>query len=353
MSETINSFEIPQVKFVPKSDNKYRKIDSALVCTNGWDEKTTQAFLSNDFEELHLWMRPNLRMDIPLLGEKALCVKSLSTHRSGIITGLDQFQEIGRIHIDSIPQNGINFGGFEKLRHISTTWDKKLSNDVFKCRILHELDVYEGFSDEDCQKYRLLPQLTHVGFTQGRLKNLKGLEACPDLESLRLVMVRGLVDLLDLAQFKNLRSLTLDSLPRLKWTVELTDLKELRTLHLEKLPALQGTISLSGLTFLEDICIVESPNAIVDLSAISDMPNLRKLWLNKPHINLDLDALFSRKFIKLFQCKELGDLAESDETLIKRAEQHGRNITQITRPGPKKSRAVTIFFDHYEKRGMK
>ena len=344
-------------------DHKFRQVElvhrfsengpkrPTLLCKRCWDENTTQAFLSNTFEDMQLSPCDG-RLDIPPLGNKALSVKALVIDGPGVVTGLEQFRALENLYIDSFPENGIDFKAFDKLQHISTDWDKRFIKDIFAYKNLQGLDVYEGFPDEDCLRYSVLPNLTYVGFTQGRIKSLNGLEACPNLESIGLAMSRNFSDLGDLTQFKNFHILTLISLPKLNWNVELTALKKLRTIHLQSLPTLEGVVGFTGLTSMEEISILECKRVIVDLSAIGQMPNLRKLHLNIPHVNLDLNALFSRKFIKIFQCKELGDLAESDVALIKRAEQHGRKITQISRPGPKKSRFVTVFFDHYEKRGF-
>ena len=46
--------------------------------------------------------------------------------------------------------------------------------------------------------------------------------------------------------------------------------------------------------------------------------------------------------------EELDELAESDDALVARAEQHGRRISTLERLGPKKSRAVFIEFANSE-----
>lgn len=158
------------------------------------------------------------------------------------------------------------------------------------------------------------------------------------------------MDLSDLTKFKNLSVLSLVNLPKLEWEIAVSSKRTLRCLNLENLPTLHGKIELTGLSYLEDIKIVNCSNVTVDLSSISEMLNLQKLWLNVPHINLDLHALFSMQHLKMIGLLSTDELS-TDDDLLRLASQYGRKIIDIERVGQKKtehndpSQAVKCFTD--------
>ena len=345
MTEKISSYELPRSSFNPVWGSGSFAL---FKCEYGCNEEATQTFLANDFECVWLQAQRNQNITIPALGEKARRVKFLFVVGSGTITGLEQFRELESISITSFPKNGIDFDAFGKLKRVSMDWDKKFIDSVFACKNIRELNIEGGYPEVDCQRYGALPQLTDVGFTHGRLENLNGLEACTHLEGLALAGCRNFSSLGDLTRFKHLQTLSLHGLPKLQWDGKLCELTGLTFLHLQSLPTLRSVIFLNGLCALEEISVLQCPDATVDLSAINTMPNLRKVHLNKPHAHLNLDDLFSRRRLEMVFLEELDELAESDDALVARAEQHGRRISTLERLGPKKSRAVFIEFANSE-----
>jgi hypothetical protein len=310
-----------------------------------WDNTSTLAFHSNEFEDLMFCVLPHQSINIPDLGEKARTIKRLFLSGVGTISGIEQFENVEDIRLDNFPKNGIDFKAFRKLRHLHTDeWKKTFEGAIFSLSELRSLGI-NGFSGEYCGLYRSLPNLRYAGFDRGRLKSLDGLAACAELESIVLGDLRNFTDLGDLRSFKNISSLSLHSLPKLDWDMTLSGATTLQTLSLASLKSLRGILQLDGLTDLEDIRVTDCPNVEVNLSAIRDMGNLRKLLLNVPHVSLSLDDLFSQRNLEFFSVSISDELLSAqDEDLFELAKRNDRVISSVQRVGPKKSRFIQVFF---------
>ena len=315
-----------------------------LRCESGWDDESTAAFLQHEFNSLWLTFRTDQAMHIPALGPKALCVKWLFMVGSGTVTGLEQFTNVELLSVSLFPRGGIDFQLFPKLRQLSTAWDKKYIDTVFTCRQLKELDIEEGYADEDCRRYHALPELSNVGFTGGRLRTLKGLEHCPQLETLGIAYARNFTELGDLPQLGKLTMLVLGNLPKLQPNLNWRAMPALRNINLLSLPTLTGMIEFAERTLMEEIYVVKCPGLTLDLAGIGGLRHLRKLWTDAPHIHLSLEALFSLPQLELCGFHADDSPANSDQALHALAAAHLRKISSIERAGPKKKRHLRIRF---------
>lgn len=89
-----------------------------FCCFASWEDAATRSFLEHVHEitDLNLYVEEGEHIDIPPLGEAALCVKRMWLSCHGAITGLEQFQEIESIYVRySLPTNGIDFEAFPRL----------------------------------------------------------------------------------------------------------------------------------------------------------------------------------------------------------------------------------------------
>lgn len=338
--------EQPAWTFLPAWGMAGGVANPLLRCESGWDDNSSKAFQQHEFASLWLTFRSDQSMHIPALGPKALCIKQLYMVGSGTVSGLAQFKNVERLSISIFPKNGIDFDMFPKLQHLTSIWDKKYIESIFSCSRLNGLDIDEGYADEDCHRYGALPGLTNMGVTGGRIRSLQGLENCRHLASLGIAYARNFTDLGDLTRFGKLAALSLANLPKLQSTVEWGALKSLRDVNFLNLPGPIGTIDFTGLKLMEEIYVVKCPDAVLDLSGISEMHNLRKLWSTAPHIKLNVDAMFSLRKLELCGLNASDGLAASDEDLLGLAAIHHRKVSKIDRIGRKKNQHIHIFFDN-------
>lgn len=338
--------EPPRVDYLPQFGGIGAPARRVLKCEFGWDHNTTAQFLSNELDDLYLRVMEHQVMQVPALGAKATGIERLMLQGPGVITGIEQFTAVDMLSVDTYPRNGVDFAAFPRLRHVSTSWEPKFSERLFECRGLRGLHLTEGFNSEDCLPLRRLEELRDVSFIYGRLKRLTGLEYMAKLESIGLAYARHFVELGNLENFPNLLALSLASLPKLEWDGKLAACKALRQIDFEALPALTGTLELGGLPHLEKIRVVKCPNVVVDLNSLSAMPNLEMLFLNAPHVNLNLDDLFSRMNLRLFAVMIIDELTLfDDDALYALAARHGRSIKRMERVGPKKFPQLSLTFE--------
>lgn len=337
----------PRVEFFPSWGKIGEDLGAMLRCEMGWNEHTTEAFMAHSFSTLWLTMSPdpNQGMCIPALGGKASCVKELHVVGGGNIDGLEQFIGVHSITVAPFPKNGIQFSRYPNLTRVAACWDKKFSKDLFSCKNIIDVNFDGGFPDEDCGRLNTLPELLRVGFTGGSLRSLSGLEACKKLNSISLQLVRGIHDLSNISEFIDLRGLYLTNLPNLKSDFSLKKNENLRDVWFDSLPGVDGVFGFNGFPYVENIYVVKCPGVKVDLSGLKNAKNLQKLWTTEDCINMNLDDIFSCKKLKVFQCREAGDLLGRDDDLVGLAEKQGGKITKIVRNGPKKSRWIRIYFD--------
>jgi hypothetical protein len=288
-----------------------------LRCAFGWNAETTRAFQAEEFDWLELRGGENQVFDIPALGKKK-GIKRLLLVASGIVRGLEQFAEVPEIELTTIPKNGVDLSIFTKPTLLRCEWEKALAKQVFGLTSLREMDVV-GFSEPDCKAFSALPRMLGIGFTQGRLQSLAGLEECEELEELSLAHLKDLCDLSRLAKLTSLRDLSLTNLPKLQGTLDVAVFKRLRSLY-----------------------VVSSPLTI-NLKALHDAPDLELLWLNVPGEGLEWTSLFQKKRLQKVGLLESTDMPSDDE-LMTLAKQNSRQLAGIQHVGPKKSRQLQIMF---------
>jgi hypothetical protein len=299
-----------------------------FFCANGWNDEATRTFVTyaDEIGVLDLFVEEGQRIDIPPLREAARCVKKMFITCSGAITGLEQFRQTASMDLfRSFPTNGIDFKSFSNLLRVGATVDesdRKFVDDLFACSALREVEFRAPYTELDCRRFGARPELASVTFRGGPLKSLRGLESCARLEELHLHGCSVFTDLGDLTRFAGLQSLTLEDLPSLRWETNLTQFGTLKVLSLNGLRTITGVLSLEGLHRLERLRIKDCPNAVMDLAAVGEMANLQEIWLNRQHINLDLETLFA-----LPHLEKLGAQGMSKDELNTLVERHGRKVS--------------------------
>lgn len=345
LAEWLNMIDENIPEFAPRSYVMKYGGRPVFVSEFGWTGATTTGFLEAALPYLRFRALTGQRVEVSALGAAAQTVRTLYLGNAGYLDGIRQFTRARKLVIDEYPENGIEFGGFPELEVVYTAWHRKFSKGLFECRNLRRLSVEEAFPEEDCRQFSNLSELRKLAFNGGLVKSPVGLESCVKLEHLEFVRSKHLIDLGDLGCFAQLATLSLDRLPNLHWHTALPGLKSLRRLRLKEIPGLCQKLDLAGLTKLENISVINCRNASIDLAALGDIPNLRSLWLNVPHTNLQLDALFAKPTLRNVAFLEQDELAQGDDRLKRMAWARGRRIRTIQRSGVGKTRQVQIVFE--------
>lgn len=315
-----------------------------FVSEFGWTESTTDAFRKAELPNIRFRGLTGQRIEVSPLGAISQGIRALYLSSAGYLGGVRQFDRTRRLVIDQYPENGVEFGGFPELEVIYTAWNRRFSKAIFQVSNLRKLSVEDAFPEEDCRHFSVFPELRRLSFTAGLLKTPDGLEACTKLEHIELVRCAHLTGLGDLRAFSNLSSLSLERLPNLHWHTPLCSLRNLKRLRFKEIPGLCQKLDLVGLSRLESVSVINCRNASVDLGGLGEMPNLKSLWLNVPHSNLSLDALFTKPALKNVGFLERDELSLPDERLKRMAWARGKRIRTIQRTGQGRSRQIQIVF---------
>lgn len=304
-----------------------------FFCAGRWEEAATQTFLQHvdEITHLDLLIQEGERIDVPPLGESALCVKRMwITYRGaladrGPITGLEQFLGTTEIHVSgAFPENGIDFQSFPGLRRVGTALEEAESrflDDIFASKSLREVEFWAPYADVDCRRFAARPELTSVEFHGGPLETLDGLDACTGLEALHLRECRAFTNAGDLTRFAKLQSLSLDTLPGLQCEGDVRQLRQLKSLRLDHLYTLGGSMELDNLHHMECLRVTYCPELMLDLAAIGEMTNLRELWINRKHVNLDWETIFSLPHLEGLTVEGM-----SKEELRELGDRYGRKV---------------------------
>lgn len=296
------------------------KTPSRLVCRFGWNEETTHSFFTQQFEQLELRGGENQEFRIPALGKKADEVRDISLHSAGIVEGLLQFKNLEKLYIDSWPKNGLDLSSFPNLRILWLYQVKPAEKQLPELPCLNEIGITGYSRGVDCTLFSDMKHLQTLDLTQGRLRSLQGLEACPSLTSLDLAYIINLEDITTLHGLENLEVIRLMNLPKVSDTL---------TLH--NYPRLKFFDGAGGVDLL------------VDVSGLSRLTGMQKLWLNVPFEGLDWEDIFRLPDLKLVGITTKEGIPD-DETLYRFAEQYGKPIKQIRRIGVRKPKGIQLKF---------
>ena len=289
-----------------------------LRCAFGWGDVTTKAFQKEEIDWLELRGAESQPFNLPPLGHKVNSIKRLLLVASGEVSGLGQFTDVPELDLSVVPKNGIDLSAFRKVSSLRFEWDKLVADQVLHVKSLRELDLI-GYAHDDCVPLRDLSALVGIGFTQGKLKVLKGFEHCPKLRELSLSYLRGFNDLAGISRLGGIETLSLTNLPKLS-----------------------GVLEVSAFPNIHSLYVVDS-SLSVDLSGLERNRHLAQLWLNVESENLHWDALFSRPLLRRFGVISAGE-AMSDEEFSALAKKHGRSIAEIRRVGRRKSPQIQVIF---------
>ncbi len=126
-----------------------------------------------------------------------------------------------------------------------------------------------------------LKQLCNLRLLRGSTTDLTHLRDVENLEHLTLFAIRGLTDLDVLPQLGKLRSLDLDSLPRVARLPDLTDARALTHLRLQTMKGLRGIESIASAPNLEELTMTGLPSFDVeDFEPLVGHPTLRAVTIN-------------------------------------------------------------------------
>ncbi len=308
-----NELPQPEIELWPSWDdnNAYR-----LVCHFGWSEEASHAFENEEIETLELSGGSFL---IPRLGKKALELKNLEIRTSGIVEGLEQFENIEELTVEFLPENGLDLSLFPKLIDLSFEREKSLEKQLDNLQGLRRI-LITGYSGTDCSVFPSMQQLESLTLIQGRLRSLQGLESCHRLQELDLALIRGLEDITAIHTLSGLKKLSLANLPKA-----------------------EGTLKISRYPEIEFFYMVKSANLSVDMSGLRGHMGLRKLWLVGSVKKLDWPDVFTLPELEMVSLPE-GPTPLDDDMLRSLATRHGKMMKSIQRTGPKRDRNILIKF---------
>ena len=302
----------PYVEFLPG----VLQVPSRLVCHFGWNNETTQEFISRNFECLIL---NGGAFDLPDLGAKAALLKRLGLASSSNIKGLGQFKNIEILTVAWLPANGLDLSVFPRLKELSFEDEKKLEEQLPRQKNLETLSI-DKFSGKDCSEFSKINSLRSLWLAQGSVRSLRGLEMCPRLESIELAYIRNLSDL-----------------------AVLGELRELRSLSLQNLPKAMGEIEVNKYPNLEFLYVAECKQLTVSLSGLRCARRLKKLWLNVSSIDLDWLDIFELPDIEMVTlCAE--ENMPDDGSLFSLAEDAGKKLDKILHTGGRNKRCIQLYF---------
>lgn len=125
----------------------------------GWSDEATEALRNAEFDQLELWAGEKQDMRIPELGEVAHRVERLFCRTPGVVTGLEQFDQLRHLIIDaSPPESGMDLPAFPNVESVSMPWDGALVAQLTECRSLRSVSI-EGIKSRDLEPLKELSGL--------------------------------------------------------------------------------------------------------------------------------------------------------------------------------------------------
>lgn len=287
-----------------------------LECHFGWSEEANHILKENDFDVLVLSGGEGQDFKIPDLGANSQKVLSLRLMASGVINGLNQFEDsLVSLDIMTVPSNGVEIKDFPHIQHLSLEWDKKIEAQVHEIESLTSLFI-RFYKYKNIDKLNCLNNLKKLSLSQGAVASIKGINL--NLESL------------DLSYLKNFTDID-----------TINDLTNIRRIDCQNIKKAQGVVKLNQFKKANFIRFVDT-GCTLDFEGINHLHDLEKIWSNGEHINVNWEQIIALPKLKIVG---LIDSMITDDEIKLMAQKASKKIENLTRAGTKKAPHIQITFD--------
>jgi hypothetical protein len=296
----LNLFD--QVKKVVRADGTV-----VLSLRGGWSEKAIAAIATETFDELSInsgdW--GNFEPLHPYAEKiRRLNVSSpVDTYR-----GLETLTNLIDLELHDTPNPPLDLLQFKMLESCYLKWHKRYPKQFFTLPNLKDITL-AYYSEKNCEDLGQSKTLKKIDLRQGSVESLRGLEGLRGLTHLSLAYMRNLNDVSAIGNFRELEALHIEKCPRVLNVDFVSDLPNLRKLFLDC--GANGFVDLTWMTRLRKLVdvLVAIPVENVNWRIVFSLPMLQRVVINA-HPGYEISDEEIRAMAKA-QGRELADYARA------------------------------------------
>jgi hypothetical protein len=255
------------------------------IITAPWRDEMASALVEANIRELDLndgkgWRGSELSFLTSLPQLQSLTILDLTISH---IDEIHLLRELRELEVITYCDTKISFSAFPFLQRCSLQWRAGAAS-LFECSSLKHLFV-DGYSGKDVLPFTKLANLESLAILNAPIESLEGLSALKNLVSLRLGRLIRLKSLAGIEGLKNLEALEIQRCWKIGSIEQVAGLIRLRTLFVNDSGEIESLQPLTNLKRLESVMFYESTNILDgDLSPLTQLPKLSEVsFRNRKH----------------------------------------------------------------------